>query len=272
MTSPKIARHDTRKIVRGTGHEQMVDELAVEEPLEIRINNEPASTVLRTPGDDFDLAAGLLVTEGVLKSPDQISAIRFVNQGDHPDQRNVVNVAVSAGVKPDIGRLHRTSFPANSHGVCAKAVIEAMKHQAKPSHSRIRLKLEMFYTLGATLRKAQTVFERTGGLHAAGLFDAHGTLVGLREDVERHNAVDKLIGNLFLNEKLPLDKHVLLVSGRASFDILRKAHMAAVPVVCAVGAPSSLAVHLAQEMSMTLIGFLRADAYNIYAGAERIEV
>lgn len=272
MTSPKIARHDTRKIVRGTPHEQMVDELAVEEPLEIRVNNELLAHVLRTPGDDFELAAGLLVTLGLVKSPDQVGAIRYVQSSEHPDQRNSVNVSLANGVKLEHGRLKHQGYGTVALGVCGKAAIENAKNGVKPSHAKLRLKLEMLYTLGTTLRRAQTVFERTGGLHAAALFDAHGTLLGLREDVERHHAVDKLIGSFFLNDKLPLDKHILLVSGRAGFEIMEKAFMASVPVMCAVGAPSSLAVQFAQEGGMTLIGYLRADAYNVYAGAERIEV
>ncbi|MBI2930313.1 MAG: formate dehydrogenase accessory sulfurtransferase FdhD [Planctomycetes bacterium] len=272
VTFPKIARHDTRKIARGTAHEQLVDELAVEEPLEIRVNDESVAVVLRTPGDDFDLAAGFLLTEGILKSPDQVEAIRYGQSADHPELRNIVNVALTGGTKVDLARLKRHCYVSSSCGICGKAAIENVRTGAKPSHSKARFKLEMFYSLGATLRHAQTIFARTGGLQAAGVFDAHGTLLGLREDVSRHNAADKVIGTFFLNDKLPLDKHILLVGGRVSFEIMQKALMASVPVVCAVGAPSSLAVRFAQETNMTLIGFLKAETYNIYSGAERIEV
>jgi FdhD protein len=250
----------------------MVDELAVEEPLEIRVNNEPVAVTMRTPGDDFDLAAGYLVTNGVLKSPDQVAAIRYAQQSDHPDQRNTVNVQLAGGVKADVNRLKKLLGATSPHGMCAKTAIEHAMNGTKANHSKLRLKLEMFYTLGTALRRAQTVFERTGGLFAAGLFDAHGTLVGLREDVMRLNAVDKLIGSMFLNEKMPLDKHILLVSGRACYDVMTKALKAGVPVVCTVGGPSSLAVQFAQTTNLTLIGFLTSEAYNVYSGAERIEV
>lgn len=275
MSSPKIARHDTRRIVRDTPHEQMVDELAVEEPLEIRLQNDPIAVTMRTPGDDFELTAGFLFTEGILKSSEQIGAIRYCPNTEHPELRNVVNVSLASGVKVDLSKAKRHFYTSSSCGICGKAAIENVRIAGKHAHhtnSKLRFKVEMFYSLGNTLRRAQTVFERTGGLHAAGIFDHQGTLLWLREDIGRHNAVDKIIGNCFLNDKLPLDKHILLVSGRSSFEILQKAYMASIPVVCAVGAPSSLAVQFAQECGMTLIGFLRADTFNIYSGAERIEV
>ncbi len=272
MTSPRIARHDTKKIVRGVAHEEAPDELAVEEPLEIRISNEPIAVTMRTPGDDFDLAAGFLFTEGFLKSPDDIGAIRYCNDEKNPDLRNIINVTPATGKKADLSKLKRNFYASSSCGICGKAAIENIKTHAKPVAARFRIKLDTVYSLGGALRKAQTVFEKTGGLHAVGVFDHHGTLLTLREDVGRHNATDKAIGSVFLNDKLPLDKHILMVSGRASFEIIQKAAMARIPIVCAVSAPSSLAVEFAMEMGMTLIGFLRKDAFNIYCGAERIEV
>ncbi len=270
MTSPKLLRHDTRKIVRGTPHEEMVDELAVEEPLEIRVNNETWVQTLRTPGDDLELAVGMLVTQGVIKTADQLGSVRHVTDAHHPDNRNVVNVTLANGAKLTASRQN---FSTATLGVCGKAAIENAKNgHHKAHHPKMRLKLDMLYTLPQTLRKAQTVFEKTGALAAAALFDTLGTLLGLREDVDRQHAVDKLVGNFFMNDKMPLDKYLLLVSGRAGFDILHRAHSTQIPVVCAGGAPSSLAVHFAQAAGMTLVGYMRADAYNVYAGAERIEV
>lgn len=272
MGSPKIARHDTKKIIRGVTHEEAPDELAVEDPLEIRINNEPVAVTMRTPGDDFDLAAGFLFTEGILKSPDDIGAIRYCSDEKHPDLRNVINVTPASGKKIDLAKVKRNFYATSSCGICGKAAIENVRQQVKPIATKFRIKLETVYSLGSSLRRAQTVFERTGGLHAVGIFDHHGTLLALREDVGRHNAVDKAIGSVFLNDKLPLDKHILMVSGRASFEVMQKAAMAGVPILCAVSAPSSLAVEFAMQTGMTLIGFLRSDAFNIYCGAERIEV
>ncbi|HTF57904.1 MAG TPA: formate dehydrogenase accessory sulfurtransferase FdhD [Planctomycetota bacterium] len=272
MASPRIAKHDTKKIVRGVLHREAPDELAVEEPLEIRISGEPIAVTMRTPGDDFDLAAGFLRTEGILKSPEEIGAIRYCGEEKHPDLRNVIEVTPATGVKVDLERLKRNFYATSSCGICGKAAIENIRTDAKPLNGKFRVKLDIFYKLGTSMRSAQTVFDRTGGLHAAGLFDLHGSLLVLREDIGRHNATDKVIGRMFLDRKLPLDRHILLVSGRASFEIMQKALMAGIPIVCAVSAPSSLAVEFAAETGMTLIGFLHSDQFNIYSGAERIEV
>lgn len=270
MSTPRIARHDTRRIVRGTPQEQLVDELAVEEPLEIRVQNDPIAVTLRTPGDDFDLAAGFLYTEGILKSAGQVGAIRYCPNTDHPDLRNIVNVTLANGVKADLTKSKRHFYTSSSCGICGKAAIENVRTGAKPANSKSRFKLEMFYTLGATLRRAQTVFERTGALHGAGLFDAQGTLLGLREDVGRHNAVDKVVGEAFLRDELPLHRRVLVVSGRAGFEILQKAAAAGIPVVCTVSAPSSLAVQFARAFGVTLVGLLRGRTMNVYSAARRI--
>jgi FdhD protein len=272
MVSPRIARHHTRKIVQGISHPEAPDELAVEEPLEIRIDDEPIAVTMRTPGDDFELAAGFLRTEGIFSEPSQIGAMRYCGEEKNPAYRNIINVTPAAGVRLDLARLKRNFYATSSCGVCGKAAIENIRTEAKPLNGKFRLKLDVFYRLGTAMRSAQTVFEKTGGLHAAGLFDTHGALLDLREDIGRHNATDKVIGRMFLDGKLPLDKHLLLVSGRASFEIMQKALMAGVPIVCAVSAPSSLAVEFAREAGMTLVGFLRSDQFNVYSGAERIEV
>ncbi len=272
MSSPRIARHETRKIVRGVTHAEAPDELAVEEPLEIRIDDEPIAVTMRTPGDDFELAAGFLRTEGIFTAPEEIGSMRYCGEEKHPTYRNVINVTPATGVHLDLSRLKRNFYATSSCGVCGKAAIENIRTEAKPLNGKFRIKLDVFYRLGAAMRSAQTVFEKTGGLHAAGIFDLHGALLELREDIGRHNATDKAIGRMFLDRKLPLDRHLLMVSGRASFEIMQKALMAGLPVVCAVSAPSSLAVEFAREAGMTLVGFLRADQFNVYAGAERIEV
>jgi len=272
MSSPRIARHDTRKIVQGVTHAEAPDELAVEEPLEIRIDDESIAVTMRTPGDDFELAAGFLRTEGIFTEPSQIGAMRFCGEETNPAYRNIINVTPSPDMRLDLGRLKRNFYATSSCGVCGKAAIENIRTEAKPIIGKFRVKLDVFYRLGTAMRSAQTVFERTGGLHAAGLFDLHGALIELREDIGRHNATDKVIGRMFLDGKLPLDKHLLMVSGRASFEIMQKALMAGIPIVCAVSAPSSLAVEFARESGMTLVGFLRADQFNVYSGAERIEV
>ena len=272
MASPRIARHDTRKIIQGVTHPEAPDELAVEEPLEIRIDDEAIAVTMRTPGDDFELAAGFLRTEGIFNAPEQIGSMRYCGEEKHPTYRNVINVTPATGVRLDLSKLKRNFYATSSCGICGKAAIENIRTAAKPLTGKFRVKLDVFYRLGASMRSAQTVFEKTGGLHAAGIFDLHGALLELREDIGRHNATDKAIGRMFLDRKLPLDRHLLMVSGRASFEIMQKALMAGVPIVCAVSAPSSLAVEFAREAGMTLVGFLRADQFNVYSGAERIEV
>ena len=272
MVHPKVVRHDTRKISRATPSLQAHEELAVEEPLEIRIDDESIAVTMRTPGEDFELAAGFLRTEGILAEPAQIGAMRYCGEEKNPAYRNIINVTPAAGVKLDLSRLKRNFYATSSCGVCGKAAIENIRTEAKPITGKFRVKLDVFYRLGTAMRSAQTVFDKTGGLHAAGLFDLHGALLELREDIGRHNATDKVIGRMFLDGKLPLDRHILMVSGRASFEIMQKALMAGVPIVAAVSAPSSLAVEFARESNMTLVGFLKSDQFNVYSGAERIEV
>ncbi len=270
MTIPRVARHETRKIsIRPVGppqHQSFEDHLAVEEPLEILIQDEPAAVVMRTPGDDFALVAGYLFSAGILRSPREIGALRYVDDPRQPGLRNVVNLAFSSGHKTSRRIAH------GSRGISGKAWIDQIKSQVKPSRTGIRVRLDVIYGMGNSLKKARVLFEKTGGLHAAGVFDEHGVLLTLHEDVGRLNAVDKAIGHMFLQDRLPLNHHVLMVSGRASFEVVRKACLAQVPMVCAVSVPSSLAVELAREAGMTLVGFIRADDFNVYTHAERIEV
>jgi FdhD protein len=230
------------------------------------------AVTMRTPGADFDLAAGFLYAEGIVEDA---RAVRRISYCVDPDvdaaQRyNIVNVELRATRLPELHTLERHFFTTSACGVCGKASLEALRLRgcAGPSAGP-PLSATLIRELPEKLRQAQSVFQSTGGLHAAALFDAAGELIVLREDVGRHNAVDKLVGWAILHDRLPLDDHILLVSGRSSYEILQKALAARLPVVCAVSAPSSLAVAIASEFGMTLIGFLRGERFNVYAGRDR---
>ncbi|MEV5238689.1 formate dehydrogenase accessory sulfurtransferase FdhD [Streptomyces cinnamoneus] len=252
------------------------DTLVAEEPLEIRLNGKPLAITMRTPGDDFALAAGFLVSEGVLGSREELANIVYCAGAtdDGSNTYNVVDVRLAPGVPlPDI-TLERNVYTTSSCGLCGKASLDAVRTTARwpvaDGPSPVRLTPELLATLPDRLREAQRVFDRTGGLHAAALFSPDGELLDVREDVGRHNAVDKLVGRALQEGLLPLAGAVLLVSGRASFELAQKAVMAGIPVLAAVSAPSSLAVDLAAETGMTLIGFLRGTSMNVYAGEERV--
>ncbi|HBE17202.1 MAG TPA: formate dehydrogenase accessory sulfurtransferase FdhD [Cyanobacteria bacterium UBA11149] len=263
-------------IEKGKTRSQL-DRLAVEEPLEIRLIY-PSQTVaitMRTPGNDFELAAGFLYSEGVVKSRADIEKISYCLDPDLDGKQryNIVNVQLRDGLNPDLPSLTRHFFTTSACGVCGKASLEALELRGCAVISGgIKITPEIIYSLPEKLRSQQRVFSQTGGLHAAALFDATGKLLSLREDVGRHNALDKLIGTAFLANELPLNNHIIMVSGRTSFEILQKCLMARVPIICAVSAPSSLAVTLAKEFNITLIGFLRGERFNVYAGWERIEI
>lgn len=244
------------------------DVVAVEAPLEIRFRGRSVAVTMRTPGHDRELAAGFLLTERILRERKDLVAIRTCRASLEPD--NTVDVFLKAGVEVDFARLTRHFFATSSCGQCGKASLDAVKQHFPPVNSQITVAAATLARLPGRMRRAQPTFARTGGLHAAALFDARGRLLVLREDVGRHNAVDKVVGFGLLGNKLPLDAHILLVSGRASFEIMQKALAARIPIVVAVSAPSSLAVEFARASRQTLIGFLRGDTMNIYAGAERI--
>jgi FdhD protein len=253
---------------------QSQDLLAIEEPLEIRIGPKVISLTMRTPGHDFELAAGFLFTEGILQSFEQIHRIRRTEGNGNPRQSgNSVTVELNPTVEVDYERLQRHFYTTSSCGVCGKASIEALQTQGCPVLPRNSPVVDsaMIHRLPEVLRREQAVFERTGGLHAAALFDPKGNLVLLREDVGRHNAVDKVIGAEMLRGHTPLSDKLLLVSGRASFELAQKALMAGIPILAAVGAPSSLAVETAQRFNLTLLGFVRDHRFNIYSGASRIQ-
>ncbi|MFI1721514.1 formate dehydrogenase accessory sulfurtransferase FdhD [Streptomyces sp. NPDC020489] len=251
------------------------DTLVAEEPLEIRLNGKPLAITMRTPGDDFALAAGFLVSEGVLASASDLRNIVYCAGAtvDGSNTYNVVDVQTAPGVViPDI-TLERNVYTTSSCGLCGKASLDAVRTTTRWPISDtppVRLEPELLAGLPDRLRAAQRVFDRTGGLHAAALFTETGELLDVREDVGRHNAVDKLVGRALQNGDLPLSRAVLLVSGRASFELAQKAVMAGIPVLAAVSAPSSLAVDLAVETGLTLVGFLRGSSMNVYAGPDRI--
>jgi FdhD protein len=253
------------------------DQLATEEPLEIRLVS-PQKTVavtMRTPGADFELAVGFLYSEGVISSRDDICRISYCVEPDvDGEQRyNIVNVELRDGLSVDLPPLERHFFTTSACGVCGKASLEALRSRSYSVISEGQeVTAEVIYSLSEQLRSAQRVFSTTGGLHAAGLFNIQGQLLWVREDVGRHNALDKLVGAAVLSDELPLNNHIVMVSGRSSFEILQKCLAAGVPVVCAVSAPSSLAVALAQEFGITLVGFLRGEQFNIYSGKERIRL
>ncbi|MBC2866045.1 formate dehydrogenase accessory sulfurtransferase FdhD [Streptomyces mexicanus] len=251
------------------------DALAAEEPLEIRVGGRPLTVTMRTPGDDFDLAAGFLVSEGVVHAAADVTAIRYCAgaTADGHNTYNVVDVALAPGVPAPDASLERNFYTTSSCGLCGKASLDAVRTSAPWSVAEdpLRVAPKVLSLLPDRLRAAQRVFDRTGGLHAAGLFTAHGELLCLREDVGRHNAVDKVVGHALRTGLLPLRATVLMVSGRASFELVQKAVMAGIPVLAAVSAPSSLAVDLAEDSGLTLVGFLRGTSMNVYTGAERLE-
>jgi len=240
------------------------DDLAREEPLEIRVRGRGIAVTMRTPGDDEELAAGFLLTERILKKRSDFIEAAPCLSAEVPE--NVVNVFLAPRTEVDFGRLTRHVFSASSCGLCGKATIDAVHAHFPPVATGPKISRRVLRALPARMRRAQATFARTGGLHAAGLFDERGKLLVLREDVGRHNAVDKVLGCAFLKSWLPLDRHILLVSGRASFEIMQKALAGRIAVVAAISAPSSLAVEFARQSGQTLVGFLREDKMNLYSG------
>jgi len=244
------------------------DSLAAEEPLEIRIGGVPFTVTMRTPGHDLELAAGFLLTEGIILSVDQIAGLRVLTP-ENGLRSNVVEVELK-DAEFDSDALRRNFFAASSCGICGKASIHAIRVRGlKPPDTDLRFDPEVLCRLPETLRSEQEVFSRTGGLHGAALFDSNGQLLVLREDIGRHNAVDKIAGWALLQNKLPLSQHVMLVSGRGGFEIVQKALAAGIPILASVSAPSSLAVKLARELGLTLIGFLRGRRFVIYSSEFR---
>lgn len=287
MRRPSVATVHILKLTSSGGTDnsfvsrETEDMLAVEEPLEIRIVYGPEnnrvqkniSVTMCTPGHDVELAAGFLFTEGIIRSKEDI--LNGNSSGEYTisgSGGNIVTVELRPGISFDTKKIERHFYTSSSCGVCGKSSIDAVKNVFinNPEKDDIRVDASVLTKLPDSLRRQQEVFEHTGGLHASALFDLHGLLQLTREDVGRHNALDKLVGASLTAGKLPLDRHILLLSGRASFELIQKAAMAGVKIVCAVGAPSSLAVELAKETGMTLIGFLRDGRFNAYSGEQRI--
>jgi FdhD protein len=272
-------------IVRRGGEEH----LAAEEPLELRIGGRPFTVTMRTPGDDFDLVSGHLVSEGILTRPDDVLRMKFCSADNgcsstayldgeewlafaDGDPLNIVDVTLAPGVELPEERLRRSSYVSSACGVCGKTSIDAV-HAAihwPVADDDAKITADTLFALPDRMREAQKVFAKTGGLHAAALFTADGELACVREDVGRHNAVDKVLGWALRSGRLPLREHILAVSGRASFELVQKALAGGIPVLAAVSAPSSLAVNLASDSGLTLVGFLRGRTANVYSGAERI--
>ena len=275
---PAEGRVAIRRFESGHATATADDAVAVEEPLEIRLGqtvdgklrHQPVSITMRTPGDDFELAVGFLFTEGILQSRAQVREIRHCGQGK--GATNTLRVDLVDGVAVDMKRLERNFYTTSSCGVCGKTSIEALATGAQrvAPPAGFHVDGRVIDELPARLHSQQHAFRSTGGLHASALFSRTGELLGVREDVGRHNALDKLVGSLLLAGHLPASDTLLFLSGRASFELLQKAVMAGIPVVCAVGAPSSLAIEAAQEFGVTLLGFVRGNRFNAYAGAERL--
>lgn len=254
--------------VKGTQSVPAMDALAVEEPLEIRLGERSLSVTMRTPGHDVDLAIGFLFTEGIICGRDEVAAVGHLRE-DFVENRNVVQVDLNPTVSVNWNNLQRNFYTTSSCGVCGKSSIDSIYADSKMITSNLVVNPELVASLPPKLRESQDVFDRTGGIHAAAAFGANGNLTMVREDVGRHNALDKVIGGLLSAGTSGADQ-ILLVSGRASFELVQKAAVAGFPIMVAVGAPSSFAVALAKEVGMTLIGFLRVASFNIYCGEERV--
>jgi FdhD protein len=273
--SPVTARRMVQRVSVGGQPVRQPDRLAVEEPLELRVDGQSLAVTMRTPGADFDLAAGFLVSEGVVTRSGELARMTYCtgNDVEEGNRYNLLDIALGRDVAPPDASVARAFFTTSSCGLCGKASIDAVRTRSAFSvrDDPLRITPARLASLPDRLRAAQEMFEQTGGLHAAGLFDGtSGELLVLREDVGRHNAVDKVVGWALREDRLPLRGTVLLVSGRASFELTQKALMAGVPVLAAVSAPSSLAVDLAGDSGMTLVGFLRHPSMVVYAGHERV--
>lgn len=266
-------------IKRTSGSSRAVTDLvAVEEPLEIRLGygmagqreQKSISVTMRTPGHDFELVVGFLFTEGIISSYEQITAIKYCHNVGRQEEDNVVRVELDADVPVELKKMERHFYTSSSCGVCSKSSIEAVRVNCPVINSNLQVAEQVLNEAPVQLRKAQSIFEHTGGLHASGIFNAQGNLVIMREDVGRHNALDKLIGAALAKKMIPLSDYFVLVSGRASFELVQKSLVAGIPMMAAVGAPSSMAVTLANDFNMTLLGFVKEVGFNIYCGEERL--
>jgi FdhD protein len=282
MANPAVVSHVIKKI-SNSGWGSATDLLAVEEPLEIRLGYGPRdlreqksiSVTMRTPGSDFELALGFLYTEGIIQNYNEVLSIRYCSDSNKQESKNnIVRVELKEHLEPNLTKLQRNFYTSSSCGVCGKTSLESIRTvaQKQTPSSTYTITIQQVLSLPARLRERQAVFQHTGGLHACALFDASAELLVMYEDIGRHNALDKLIGAVLLDGKLSFENKILLLSGRASFELIQKAVMAGVGIVCAVGAPSSLAVTLANEFGITLIGFLREERFNMYCHEHRIKL
>lgn len=282
LKNSSIQRLDIIK-VKNSSSFQFQDDVSVEEPLEIRVLygnadervSKNLSVTMRTPGNDPELAVGFLFTEGVLSSSNQVKSIQNPQSECSKNTENIIIVELNEGIHPQLMNVDRNFYTTSSCGVCGKGSIESIRTVnpfLKIQKENSAIELDLLYGLSDKLRSFQQNFSSTGGIHASGLFDFEGNLLGLREDVGRHNALDKLIGYAFMNNQLPLQNRILLLSGRASFELVQKAAMAGIPIIAAIGAPSSLAISLAKEFDITLLGFLGSDRFNIYHQAETLTI
>jgi FdhD protein len=261
--------------VRGDSAFRRTDRLAAEEPMEIRVGGpgqEPANVAvtMRTPGSDFELAVGFLFTEGLIRSREEVESVAYCELPPDEQQYNVVTVRLRHAFDREL--LRRNFFATSSCGVCGKASMDQLDVRCDHLASGPAVSGATILGLPSTLRDAQRIFEQTGGLHAAGLFDTQGRLLSMREDVGRHNALDKLVGEALLGDEVPMSDRVALVSGRASFELVQKAAVAGLPILCAVSAPSTLAVQTAERLGMTVVGFLRQGSFNVYTHPDRIDL
>lgn len=268
--SPSPVRSYRISAFRESGEEVRLDRVTVEEPLEIRVGRETLTVTMRTPGHDFELAAGFLAAEGIVTRPEEIARMEYCRETVSPEEEGNVLLVRTTAPFPALDRARRLHLTTSSCGLCGKGSIEAVLRKFPPISSVARLDPAVLTGLPKRLISEQKTFSQTGGLHAAGVFTLEGEPLAVREDVGRHNAVDKAIGRLFLDGRVPLSDAILLVSGRASFEIVQKAVAAGIPAVAAVSAPSSLAVELACESHVLLAGFLRDGTFNLYAGADRL--
>ena len=263
--SAAIQRYANGRLGRPT-----TDALAVEEPLELRVEGRSIAVIMRTPGHDRELAAGFLLTEGVIKSAKDLFDITSCVPSADEGKGNAIDAALARPEHAELDKLTRHVFTSSSCGVCSKATIDSVIKRRKPLDDDLRVTARLLLSLPAQLAAAQEDFQKTGGLHACALFDSAGKLIAVREDVGRHNALDKLIGFALLEKLTPLRGHIALLSGRASFEMMQKSHAAGIPVVAAISAPSSLAVEFAKRSGQTLAGFLRGRSMNVYSGGRRI--
>ena len=267
----RVANTRVMRWANGGLDNETEDWVAREEPLEIRVKGESIVVTMRTPGHDKELAIGFLLAEGVITNSSDVLEIAYCQQGEASLHKNILNVFLSPEVEINLDRLKRNVYASSSCGLCGKASIESLQNIFEPLNKiETVISVDKILTLAQKLRAKQSTFDKTGGLHAAGIFDRNGELLILREDIGRHNAVDKILGHLFLKNRIPLEDCVLMVSGRASFEIIQKSLAGRVGIICAVSAPSSLAVDMAKESGQTLIGFLRERKFNVYSHKERI--